>query len=78
MYRDLISACRFCGVDLQEKDTEKILYGLDDIKDASDIIIVVSHDGTLLFVEVIFAMLLPLANYFTLMCNSVLLILNLG
>ncbi|KAE9461472.1 hypothetical protein C3L33_06629, partial [Rhododendron williamsianum] len=35
----------------QEKDTEKILYGLDDIKDASDIIIVVSHDGTLLFVE---------------------------
>lgn len=25
---------------VQEKDTEKVLYGLDDIKDASDIIIV--------------------------------------
>lgn len=30
----------FSAVDLQEKDTEKIFYGVDDIKEASDIIIV--------------------------------------
>lgn len=28
-------------INLQEKDTEKILYGVDDIKQASDIIIVI-------------------------------------
>ena len=30
----------FFAVGLQEKDTEKIFYGVDDIKEASDIIIV--------------------------------------
>lgn len=29
------------SINLQEKDTEKILYGVDDIKQASDIIIVI-------------------------------------
>ena len=30
----------FFAIGLQEKDTEKIFYGMDDIKEASDIIIV--------------------------------------
>lgn len=38
---------RHCGshnvlLVIQEADTEKIFYGLDDIKDASDIIIVIT------------------------------------
>lgn len=40
LYKVIDSNLTYAFLLLQEKDTKKILYGLDDIEDASDIIIV--------------------------------------